>query len=119
MAYKIRVITRVTGCQPGQCRITLNAENVLPDGEHGTPSSWAQMWATFLREMCHAYDRVRARGRDGHGKHFGTRYMAVYERWNTLFGMCGSLLKTCDLKHNHFDPSELRGGAGEVASGIE
>lgn len=57
----IRGITWRTPYLPGQCRITLNAESLLPDGEHGTRSSWAYMWATLLREMCHAYDRVRTR----------------------------------------------------------
>ena len=102
-------VTYCDGYPPGQCRIKLNAGSILPKGKPGSLSSWAQMWAVLMHEMCHAYDRVRTADAGGHGKHFGTKLEAVARRWDKLFGF-----PLDGLRYEVFQASELSDNCGEV-----
>ena len=101
------------GCPPGKCCIVLNATAILAKNKSGRLTSWAQIWAVLLHEMCHAYTWVRSMQYDGHGKHFGTKLAAVDERWTKLFGFASN-----GASYDRLHPSELSNGASEAASGI-
>ena len=115
--FRLEGTTCPAGYSPGQCRIMLNTERILPEGKNGNLISWRVMWLTILHEMCHACGQVRTRERTGHGKHFGTKFEAVKKRWNKLFGMHKFRFALNVGGYDRFDPSELSGGAGELISG--
>lgn len=116
----VKGVTRRSGYPLGQCCIMLNAESILPEGKSGSPISWGTMWWALLHEMCHAYDRVRTKEGDGHGKHFGTRLAAVKGRWNKLFGRTpGFIFGLNGSRYDRFLPSELSGRTSEVVSGTD
>lgn len=80
--------------RPGQCRIQMNAEDVL------LPRNWkslgwnpvAIMFGVLLHEMCHAYQMARCpieawRSHDGHDSHFQTQICVVHDRAIRILGI--------------------------------